>query len=313
MGTFFTTLQPMLVMFLCMSIGFILNRAKIVPANCDEVLSKVLTYVLVPALIIDTFTKYCTLISLKENATLILYSFLGIALSVVIAFPLARQFERTGYDKKLYQYGFLSANFGFLGNAVVPKILGEAALYPYMLFTLPLNLMCYAWWVNLLVPEGNAKKNGLRNLVNPIFLCLILGVVLGVTGARAHMPEFLRATVGNLAACMGPFAMLLTGFVIGKYPIGQLLTHSKVYLATAFRLVVIPALIVSVLYLCGAGRPVLIMGLFAYATPLGLNTVVFPASYGAPTRTGASMAMISHLACIITIPILYAVLIAILP
>ena len=312
MGTFITTLQPMLVMFLCMSAGFILNKTGVSPRNTDTVLSKVLTNVLMPALIIDTFTKYCTVASLKEYGIMVLFSLLGLALSVLIAFPLARLFQKDGYEKKLYQYAFLSANFGFLGNAIVPQILGEAALYPYMLFTLPLNLACYGWWVNILIPDGEQKKNGLKNLINPIFVCLVLGVVLGVTGADGWMPGFLRTTVGNLAGCMGPFAMILTGFVIGNYPIGQVIQNKKVWLATLFRLILIPAVILGVMYLWGASKEVLIMALFGFGTPLGLNTVVFPVAYHIKSCTGASMAMISHTACIVTIPIMYALLLAFL-
>lgn len=48
--------------------------------------------------------------------------------------------------------------------------------------------------------------------------------------------------------------------------------------------------------------------LCATAMPLGLNTVVFPAAYGGDTTPGASMALISHLMSIITIPIMFAVL-----
>ena len=36
--------------------------------------------------------------------------------------------------------------------------------------------------------------------------------------------------------------------------------------------------------------------------------MVVPAAYGGDTRTGAAMATISHAACIITIPLLYALL-----
>ena len=54
--------------------------------------------------------------------------------------------------------------------------------------------------------------------------------------------------------------------------------------------------------------PMLMM--FAFATPLGLNTVVFPAAYGGDPSTGVSMATISHTVCVVTIPIMYALLTA---
>ena len=57
---------------------------------------------------------------------------------------------------------------------------------------------------------------------------------------------------------------------------------------------------------------VLTLALFAYATPLGMNTVVFPAAYGGETKTGASMAMISHTLSVVTIPLMYLLFIVIL-
>ena len=107
---------------------------------------------------------------------------------------------------------------------------------------------------------------------------------------------------------MGPIAMVLTGFLIGQYPIKKLLSDKKVYIASILRLFVLPALFVVILKLLGANNTVLALCLFAYGTPLGLNTVVFPAAYGGDPSTGVSMATISHTACVITIPIMYALL-----
>ena len=312
LDTFLLTLSPMLVMFLCMLIGFVLNKANLAPKNTGAVLSRLETHILMPALIINTFTTYCTPASIADQAPSILFCILGIAITVALAFPLARCFYKDGYEKKLYQYALLSANFGFLGNAIVPQILGQEALYPYMLFTLLLNLMCYGWWANILIPSGNSKHSFLRNLLNPTFMALILGAVLGLLGVRQYLPDFLTDTIANLSACMGPLAMILTGFIIGNYDLKALLKNKKVYLASVLRLIVIPALVIGIFYLLGANKQVLVMSLFAFGTPLGLNTVIIPTSYGSDAHTGASMTMISHVACILTIPLMYAILLAIL-
>lgn len=302
----------MLVMFLCMIIGFVLNKANIAPKNTGAVLSRLETHVLLPALILNTFMTYCTPASILDQYPGILYCIVGIALNISIAFPLAHCFCKTGYGKKLYQYALLSANFGFLGNTIVPQILGEQALYPYMLFTLPLNVMVYGWWVNILIPEGGNRKSVLKSFLNPTFVSLAAAVVLGLSGVRQYLPDFVNATISNLAACMGPLAMILTGFIIGGYDLKELLKDKKVYLASALRLIAIPLVIIGVLYLLKADKGILIMALFGFGTPLGLNTVVIPASYGGDTHTGAAMTMISHAACIITIPLMYTLLTMIL-
>ena len=137
---------------------------------------------------------------------------------------------------------------------------------------------------------------------------VVIGAILGLTGLTEHLPTFVPQTLSNLGSCMGPIAMVLTGFLIAQYPFKQLLSNKKVFIAAALRLFILPALFILLLKLLGADDTCLIMCLFGFATPLGLNTVVFPAAYGGDPSTGVSMAMISHTVCVITIPIMYTLL-----
>lgn len=305
--TFLATLSPMLVMFLCMALGFVTNKLKLAPENTATVLSKLENYFLVPALIINTFMRYCTVASIKQQYSLILYCLIVLILAVIIAWPLSAVFSRGGYTRKIYEYALTFGNFSFMGNAIVPAILGPEMLYNYMLYILPLNIAVYTGGVIILIPRGEGKSI-LKSLLNPIFVSIVLGAVMGLTGATRYIPSFVTTTIGNLANCMGPLAMVLTGFVVADYEFKKLLKNGKVYIATALRLIVLPAIFVALLILLGADDTAIILTFFAFGTPLGLNTVVFPAAYGGDTSTGASMAMISHTLCIITIPLMYAAL-----
>jgi predicted permease len=304
---FTSTLTPMLMMFLCIVIGYALNKLKLLPENADTVLAKTETYVLVPALNISTFMNYCTVESLSAYRPFLTVSVILITVAISIAIPLSGMFTKDSYQRNIYKYALTFGNFGFLGNAIVPIILGEEFLYPYLLFTLPLNAMCYIWGLSLLVPAGNSN-NIFRNLLNPCVISIGIGAVLGLTGMQPVIPSFAKLTLSNLSACMGPIAMILTGFVAAKYRIGDLLNKPFVYLATLFRLILLPVAFIAVLVLLGIDALIIKMCLFAYATPLGLNTVVFPTAYNKDASTGASMALISHTLCVVTIPLLYTVL-----
>ena len=317
LSTFKATLSPMLVMFLCIVIGFALNKKNLCPANAATVLSKLENNVLIPALVINTFMKYCTVASLKEQYRLVLFCVGAVLIAIALAYPLSTLFEKKGYKQNIYRYAMAFGNFGFMGNAIVPAILGNEALYNYMLFTLPLNIAVYTWGASILIPKDNKpadgkKQNPLLRLLNPAMISIALGAVLGLTGAEAIIPNFIATTLGNLAACMGPLAMVLTGFVIGDYDVMALLKNKKVYVASLLRLFLLPAFFLALLMLLGADDQTVTYALFAFATPLGLNTVVFPAAYGGDTSTGASMAMISHTVCVVTIPLMYALLLMIL-
>lgn len=306
---FSVTLSSMLIIFLYLVIGFMLSKAKLVPENTATVLSKLENYVFVPALVINTFSTQCSVGSFKKYYTIIFYSTIALACAFLISMLLAKHFSKDDtYKRSIYRYSLVFANFGFLGNALVPMILGAEdpeILYKYMLFTLPLQVLAYTWGIAILIPGEQNIKSTLSRLNNPIFHSIIIGIMLGLTGIEKYVPRFIMSALSALSSCMAPVAMVLTGFVVGSYSIKTLFSDGKVHIATFLRLIILPSIILSVLYLFGASSFVLTLALFAYATPLGLNTVVFPSAYGGETQTGASMVMISHLFCIITIPLMY--------
>ena len=287
------------------------------PDDAGTVLSKLENYVLVPALVISNFMTNCNIENLSANYMNIVYSAVLVTIAMLIAIPLSKPFSKEkpesgidcDYQRSIYKYALTFGNFGFMGNAVVLGVLGDAGLFKYLLFTMPLNVLVYTWGMYILIPKGKRTGSVLKNLMNPIFISLLLGMVLGLLNAKDFMPEFFVETVSSAKACMGPVAMILTGFIVGGYDFKKLLTKKRIYLATFLRLFVIPGMMLLLLKYIGAGKEIMTMALFAFAAPLGLNTIVFPAAYGGDTKTGASMAMISHTLSVVTLPIMYLVFI----
>ena len=310
--TFLEVLPPMVVLFICIAIGFILRKCRILPDNANTVMSKLENWVFCPALSISTFMTRCTVENISKHYSLVLYCIGAGVIAFFIAIFLAKIFVRQDcYERNAYKYALMIGNIGFMGDPVVLGLFGQDMLFLYKLFYLPLTILIYTWGISILIPKQKTEgghDNPLKRLINAPFIALLIGSLLGLTGLGDHMPTIANNVLSTCAACMSPVAMLLTGFTIGTYSVKRMLTAKKVYVAAIFRLVVIPAVLVSLLYLVGANEIVLICGFFAFATPFGLNTVVFPLAYGGDPETGASMAMISHTLCIVTIPLLFGLL-----
>ena len=219
---------------------------------------------------------------------------------------LSKLFSKDGYLRKIYTYSFAVANFSFMGNAVVLGIFGEDVLFDYMIFTLPLCLYVYSYGTASLKPD-NESKFSIKMFMNPICLAMLFGAIAGLVGLP--IPKFLITAISSAGACMSPLAMMLTGFVVANFSIKRLAKVKRIYLASALRLIILPLLFVFVLKLLKTDSSVIMLTLCATAMPLGLNTVVFPAAYGGDTTPGASMALISHLMSIITIPIMFVLFI----
>ena len=317
--TFLATLDPILILFLCIAIGFIAHKAHLLPENAGTVMAKLETWIFVPALNFITMSRFFTVKTLTTHATNLILSCIGVAIAMAMALFLARFFAKKNTPELgIYKYALTFANSGYAGDPIVLALFGDLALSYYKVYCLPISIVIYTWGVSVLVPQGEKKEAFFKRILNAPTVATFLGILTGITGLGAHLPSVLTGALDNLKGCMGPVAMLLCGFTVATYSIPYMLKQKRVYIATVLRLILLPTILIAALFgvktlaalLFGVtiGNDVLFLTFFATATALGMNTIVFPAAYGGDPRTGASMALISHTLCVISIPLMYALM-----
>lgn len=299
----------MAFLFSLIAIGYILAKLDVIPKNTESVLSKLENFIFMPALVMGTFIKNFTLDNIKNYSTLLLGSVVVELAVIALSMIVVRLCTNDKYIQNIYLYGLSFANFGFMGIAVVNALFAEVA-FEYILFTIVLWVGIYAWGAPVLlmgsVGEKVTIKARLKNFVNPMFIGMAIGMIIGIT--NIPVPSFIGTLVDSLGACMSPLAMLLTGMTVARSPIVEIISKKSIYAITAVRLILYPAIFLVIAYFVPMSRPFLICALCSLAMPLGLNTIVIPAAYGKDTKVASGMALISHLAACITIPIVFACL-----
>ena len=325
LDTFLATIQPMLTLFTFIALGFLLFKVKIIPENGSKVLAKILTFAVCPALSFTSMAKYFTFDNLfKHFVNLILGSFaVGIALIITLCLVGLFVKDKQSYARGIYKYALTFGNMGYVGDPIVIALFGLEGLAFYKIATLPFLILIYTWGITILVPNGGQKQSFVKNILNVPTVGLFVGMIAGITGLgnlifNTQGLKFLADGLTGLGNCMGPLAMLLAGVTVARFDIKKMLTNKKVYFASALRLVFIPALVISIMFgiitttniifSISIDYSFLFLVFFAVATPLGMNTIVFPEAYGGDPSTGAGMTMISHTLCVITIPLMYALL-----
>ena len=325
MNAFIAILTPVLTLFACMAIGFALRKTNTVPANTATALAKVETWVFCPALAFTSMAVSFTPDSLISHSTNILFAIVIVAIALVLGISLASLFVRTKcYERGIYQYALVFANLGYMADPLVESMFGDAVLGAYKFFCLPFTIVIYVWGISILTPaDAEGQKSILKRLINFPTIALLAGMIAGITGIYAYFPAFIVSTLDSLKVCMGPVAMIIAGLTIANYDIKKLVVNKKVYAATALRLLFLPALLISIVALSRAALNSLFsldisaapiyFTFFAFAMPLGMNTVVFPEAYGGDAEPGASMALISSTLSILTVPLTYMLLTLIIP
>ena len=305
-------LSPMLYMLLFIAAGFVLRRLKLLPENAALVLSRLESNLIIPAMILNAFIRNCTVESIRADYPAMLLSTGLEMVLIIISRPLSGLFAKAGWERDLYRYELIYTNTGFFGYALVQAVFGAEVLYHYMLFVLPMTMGCYTIGVSMLMPAGRDAKSQWKRLLNPSMVSIAAGIALGLLGVGKILPPFLSDALSAGAAMFSPLAMLLTGFTVGGFVLKDLFGDRSSYLMCFVRMILFPAVMVGLAYLSGADDRTLVFALFVHALPLGLNPVIYPPQYGKDARPGASMALLSTLLALVSLPLFYALLLKLL-
>ena len=306
---FLTTLGEMTRILMFMVLGFGLNRLHILPKGSGAGISRLITMVLIPALLIYNNMTEFQLSNVKEYSQLVLMGAFLWAVVTLVAMPIAGRMGRGNpLDRGVYLYGMSFPNTGAIGMPLTLAMLGTTGLFKFNLFLVMFSVMTYAWGVGLFLDteRKNPVKRFLIHLLNPVFVSMCIGMSLGVLGAKNWLPSLVTGFVGDLGKMYAPLSLLLTGYTIADYPLGEMFHLPKSYLFTAMRLIAFPLLAVAIVKLIGGDLFMATMAVIAFSGPSGMNVVMFPASYGQNCETGASIIMISSLCSILTVPLMYA-------
>lgn len=297
------TLENVGVMLTFIALGYILRHSGALPENTDQVLSRLLTYLFCPAYTIANLSKNMHSDQLAGKLTLLGFGAAVILAALLLAVFLAKALGRTTLERKSLTYAFAISNYGYFGYPVVEGVFGQGALTDMILFCIPLSILTNTFGYILF---ADSKVSWKKVLLSPLILSVAVGIGLGVSGLQ--LPDFATKVLGSAGGCMSTVSMLLAGVVLGALPLKELLRGWRPYLYTVIRLLLIPALFVGIMFAFGVRDMLLLISGLTLSMPLGLNLVVFPASFGHDTRDNAKMCFASYLLSILVLPITFSVL-----
>lgn len=307
MALFTATLNQMAFLFTFIVIGYILSKMKLISDGAAGILSKLENYVFIPALVLGTFISNFTTEKLSTSWKLIVGCLVLEIVVIAVSMVAVRLVAKGKYIQDIYLYGLCFSNFSFMGNAVVSTLFPNIFL-EYIVFTLVLWTLIYVWGApSLLIGGSEVKgiKDRLKSFLNPMFVCMIIGMVIGIL--KIPMPAFVDSAITATSNCMSPIAMLLTGMTIAKIDIKKVLKIKSIYVVSFLRLIVYPLLFIGFTKLVPLSEAFVICAVASLAMPLGLNTIVIPAAYGKDTTMASGMALISHILAVITIPVIFLI------
>lgn len=301
--SFLDTLAEMLVLLFAILAGYAANRLDILGGETDKKISKLLLSVTLPAMIVGSV---CTGDELPERSVIL--GMLGAAavfygLEFAFALIVPPLLGGTPGQKGVWRFTLVFSNLAFIGYPVVTALFGQEALLYAVLLALPFNLMAYTLGPLML---SGAKRFRLRQMFSPAAVAAVIALLL--TLSRLRPPAMIGEALAFVGGITVPLSLLFVGSLLAGLPLGSLLSSPRLWLLTAVRLLVMPAVLCPVLRALGTGPLILGVAVVEMGMPTAVNGSILCMEHGGDVECMAQITFVTTLVSIVTIPILTAVL-----
>lgn len=295
-------------------IGALAAKFKVLTRESKDMLSKVIFNISLPLMLFTNFLK------LGATPRLIANSFIVLALSgLIILFMLlfgwvtARLLGIKGSEGAVFRTHSMFGNTIFLGFPLITALYGAEGLLYATMFQLVSNIMM--WTVGVVVlshGHGKSWKKSILRVFNPNTIATIIGLIFFMLSVK--LPKIVITPLAELGSANTWLSMLYIGAMLVFSDVGGLLRKKSPYIISFNRLILVPAILVSVFYLFGAvaglsaDRLVSSVIILEASMPCMATVVIMAKEFGADDHLAVGNVFVSTILSIISLPLLVMVL-----
>ena len=288
-------LQQTIIMFALMLLGLLLSRRGMITEQGSRDLSNVLLYAVIPCVILRSYTSEFSTEKLRAMGLSALIAVIAFAASIAVAYLTC------GTRHRIENFAVAFGNAGFIGIPLVTAVFGPEAAFYVVSFSTFANLL--QWTYGIVIISGKKETMNLRMVfVNPVFISMVIGIALFVL--QPTLPTVVTGTIGYIADGNTVLAMIILGYYLSKVQLRGLFADVRLYLFSALRLLVVPAVTILVFLPFPFARgEITLITLIAAATPIASSTAIFAQKFDQDYRRAVSYVCLSTILSVATLPL----------
>ena len=302
---FLLVADSILVLFILMGIGFAASKTNYLDRAGSKSLSSFLVNIALPCLVVVSMQIPLNPQTIEKTWTTLTLALTFFAISILIAL-IVPQFLPAKYSERgVFSFMLVFSNLGFMGIPVTQAVFGADAVFYTTLFMLPFNLLVFTIGLIMLRPDMRMNFNpGL--FVNPGIIASLIGMLFFFTGISIPSPVY--DVMNYLGSTTTPLAMVVTGSLLATMPVSNLFSDFRIYILSAFRLLIIPAVVWLVISPFTTDPVIFAVPVLLAAMPAAANSVILAEEYNADSTLASKGVFITTLLSIVTIPVLTVLL-----
>ena len=302
---FILTAQQVGVLFALIAVGYVCRKTNFLSDAFVKGCVNLLLLIVTPCLIVHVFQRPFTGTALANLGLALAFAFAAHLIGIVFA---EISFRRTDERQRgVLKFATVFSNGGFMAIPLEYALLGPDGAFYGALYVVMFNFLC--WTYGLKVMCGHLKDMNHRILfINPGTVGIAIGLPLFLTSTT--LPVILHDPIKYIADLNTPLAMIVIGFYLADARFAAYFRCVPALVASALRLVVIPALVLSGLVAARGMHldPTMAIALTASASaPVAAMDTMFASKYGRDVDVSVGLVAVTTILSIATMPLLVGI------
>ena len=301
----FEIFAQMITLFSIVGVGYVAKKRRFMNKSFDEMLSKLILSIAIPGMIIGSVLEAETLPSFDSILLTFGISCASYFVVFIIAYIVTFVLRISRGNRGVFKFMLCFGNVGFIGFPVLSTIFGSDVLIYATIFNLPFNVLIFTvgiWFLKQDADEEVKSATTWRTFLSPAIVSCVIAIVLALLGIH-DVPIIGEAfaTVGQLTT---PGALLIIGSSLGNIPAGKLIGGPRLWIASLFRLVIIPLCTWGIFHFFVTDPMMLGAIVIVSGMPVATNGTMLCYQYGGNSRVMAQGTFVTTVLAMFTIPLL---------
>ena len=293
--------QQVVVLFLLIATGTVAVKTGVLKPENKQALSNLLVYLVVPAMIINSYRMEFSAEILRNLLAAFGMSVLAICIGTVITLVLTAR--RKDSRAPIFRFATVFSNAAYMGFPLISALFGAEGLLYASAYVTVFNILLWTMGYGMVSGSANAKDVARNLLRTPVFYALVAG--LAIYFFQIPIPRLIAQPIELLAGMNTPLSMLITGMLLAASDLRAIVSDLHIWKLAAVRMLLIPAVCLGVFTLLGLvhlGMSAQVV-LLLECCPAAAITSVFAVQFHHDESYAAGSVVLTTLLSIVILPL----------
>ena len=302
-------ISQIFILAIVVLVGVIAAKLKVLTIDTKDMLSKVIFNISLPLMLFTNFLKLDATPRLLANSFTVLFISVAVIFFMLLAgWTMTKIFNIKGREAAVFKAHSMFGNTIFLGFPLITALYGvEGLLYASMYQLVSTIIMWTAGVVILTRGDGRSWKRSISRVLNPNTIATLLGLLFFILSIK--LPALIVKPLSELGSANTWLSMLYIGAMLVLADVGGLLGRKSLYIISINRLIIVPAILISLFAVFAAisgvnqEKMVVSVIILEASMPCMASVVIMAKELGADDHLAVGNVFVSTIISILTLPL----------